>query len=73
MSLRKPWSIGTKVRIRIVHKGTNFAALGRVANSQPDVGMGVVFTQIEPNAQVVLDEWVRAAETLRSAIPLALR
>lgn len=50
--------IGTKVRIRIVHRGANFAALGRVANYRPGVGMGVVFTQIEPNEQVVLDKWV---------------
>ena len=45
---QKPLSTGTKVRIRSLHTGANFAALGRVAYVQHN-GMGVVFTEIEAN------------------------
>jgi PilZ domain len=54
----KPLSAGTRVRIRIVHKGETFAALGRVANVRPNSGMGIVFTGIEEDAQTILEKWV---------------
>lgn len=54
----KPLPAGTKVRIRIVHKGETFAAVGRVANVRPNAGMGIVFTGIEEDAQNVLEKWV---------------
>ena len=54
----KPLPAGTKVRIRIVHKGETFAALGRVANVRPTAGMGIVFTGIEEDAQTILEKWV---------------
>jgi len=41
-------------RIRIVHAGANFAALGKVAYSLPNVGMGIAFTEIDPHYQLVL-------------------
>ncbi len=54
----KPLPVGTKVRIRIVHKGETFAALGKVANVRPNAGMGIVFTGIEEDVQIVLEKWV---------------
>lgn len=54
----KPLAAGTKVRIRIVHKGETFAAVGKVANVRPNAGMGIVFTGIEEDAQNVLEKWV---------------
>jgi hypothetical protein len=54
----KPLAVGTKVRIRIVHKGETFAAVGKVANVRPNAGMGIVFTGIEGDAQNVLEKWV---------------
>jgi PilZ domain len=54
----KPLPAGTKVRIRIVHKGETFAAVGKVANVRPNAGMGIVFTAIEGDAQNVLEKWV---------------
>jgi hypothetical protein len=49
---------GTKVRIRIVHRGANFTALGRVVYVRPCKGIGVVFTLSEPNEQAVLERWI---------------
>jgi hypothetical protein len=54
----KPLPAGTRVRIRIVHKGETFAALGKVANVRPNAGMGIVFTAIEEDAQIILEKWV---------------
>ena len=54
----KPLAVGTKVRIRIAHRGALFAALGRVANVRPDGSMGIIFTRIEQNDQLTLEKWI---------------
>ena len=36
----------------------NFAALGRVSYTTSEGGMGVAFTRIEPNDQLILEKWV---------------
>jgi hypothetical protein len=33
-------------------------ALGKVAYTRSEVGMGITFTQIEPNDQLILEKWV---------------
>ena len=53
------WPVGTRVRIRIAHNGASFAALAKVAYVQL-LGMGVVFTSIDPIDQSVLDNWIAA-------------
>ena len=54
----KPLALGTKVRIKISHRGEYFEAQGKVANARPIAGMGIVFTRIELNDQLVLDRWI---------------
>ncbi len=54
----KPFPTGAKVRIRIAHRSANFVALGRVSYSTSEGGMGIAFTQIEPNDQLILEKWV---------------
>jgi hypothetical protein len=51
----KPLSAGTKVRIKIFHRSENFEGLGRVVYARQNEGMGIHFTNIEPNDQLVLD------------------
>ena len=53
----KPFPTGAKVRIRIAHRSANFVALGRVSYTT-EGGMGIAFTQIEPNHQLILEKWV---------------
>lgn len=60
----KPFPTGTKVRIRIAHRSANFVALGRVSYTTPEGGLGIVFTQIEPNDQSILEKWVEALRDL---------
>jgi hypothetical protein len=40
-----PFVTGTKVRLRITHRGATFAALGRVAYSSASEGMGIAFSE----------------------------
>ena len=54
---REPWPNGTRVRIRITHKGETFAALAKVAYAQP-IGMGIAFTHIDPSCEALLENWV---------------
>jgi len=37
---------GTRVRIRITHSGATFVAMGRVAYTRLNSGMGIVFTNV---------------------------
>ena len=53
----EPFPTGAKVRIRIAHRSANFVALGRVSYTT-EGGMGIAFTQIEPNHQLILEKWV---------------
>src|ERR1700739_159574 len=54
----KPFQMGAKVRIRIAHMSANFVALGRVSYTTSEGGMGIAFSQIEPNNQLILEKWV---------------
>lgn len=49
---------GITVRVRIAHTGASFIALGRVVYALPNAGIGVVFTEIEPNHQSILEKWI---------------
>jgi hypothetical protein len=49
---------GTKVRIKIAHGGSTFEAFGRVAYARPTLGMGIVFTSVEPESDQVLKGWL---------------
>ncbi len=53
-----PFPEGTKVRLKISHAGVNFIAIGKVAYSRPQAGMGVAFTTIDPSNVPILDAWL---------------
>jgi hypothetical protein len=53
-----PFPQGTKVRLRISRAGAHVTALGKVANSRPNAGMGIAFITIEPSSLPVLDGWL---------------
>jgi hypothetical protein len=55
---RKPLPAGTKIRIKISHRSEHFDAMGRVVFTRQNEGMGILFTEIEPNDQLVLDKWI---------------
>jgi hypothetical protein len=53
-----PFVMGTRVRLRITHRGATFAALGWVANASAAEGMGIAFSRIETKDRAVLDTWL---------------
>jgi hypothetical protein len=55
---QRPFPQGTKLKIRIAHRGANFEALGKVAYVRPNAGMGIVFTRIDPDDQLILEKWI---------------
>ncbi|PYT78194.1 MAG: hypothetical protein DMG40_21230 [Acidobacteria bacterium] len=67
VSTAKPFPTGTRVRIRIVHKGASFAGQGRVAHAGHLTRMGVVFTKIEPQQQLILEQWIAGRREMRKA------
>jgi hypothetical protein len=54
---------GTKVRVKISFGSENFVALGKVVHVRQNSGMGILFTKIEPNDQLVLDKWIAERRT----------
>jgi PilZ domain len=52
------WVAGTKVRIRIFHRGAVLSALGVIANVQTKGAMGVSFTNIDDKQQLTLEKWL---------------
>jgi len=57
VSAQKPFAAGTRVRLRILHRGAIFAALGDIVNARKN-NMGVVFTKIEQKDQAILEKWL---------------
>jgi CDGSH-type Zn-finger protein len=58
VSTSKPLPAGTNLRVRITSKRSTFSALGEVAYATANGDMGIVFTRIEPNDQMILEKWI---------------
>ena len=58
-----PFPVGTKVSLRILHGGANFAAFGKVVSSKPDSGMGIAFAEIGSSGQAILEKWLASRRT----------
>ena len=55
-----PFPVGSKVKVTITHNEVSFSALGTVAHAEPNIGMGISFTQVEPNQKEILLKWLMA-------------
>ena len=53
----EPWTIGKKVRLKIIYKGSAFTAFGRVAHTREE-GMGVQFSEMAPKDEMILEIWM---------------
>jgi hypothetical protein len=49
---------GTTVRIKLSHGGTEVKALARIVYASSDLGTRVTFTDIEPEGERVLEQWI---------------
>jgi hypothetical protein len=59
-----PLAQGTSVRVRLVHRGAEVRALGRVAYVHPNLDMGIAFTDMDRESERILASWI--AELIRS-------
>lgn len=53
-----PFPNGTRIRLIIFHSDATFTTLAKVIYAQPNMGMGVAFTTIEPAQMDVLQKWL---------------
>ena len=53
-----PFPQGTRIKVRITHENASFTALARVIYQHPNMGMGIVFTAMEPTQSEVLKKWL---------------
>jgi hypothetical protein len=49
---------GTRVRIRLTHKGMEAKALAKIVYSTSDLGMGLAFTIVERQDEAILEWWM---------------
>lgn len=49
---------GTEIRVTVHHANASFTAPGKVVFVFPNVGMGVVFTNVEEDQLAVLRKWL---------------
>jgi hypothetical protein len=52
------WPVGTRVRVKITHKASNFTAGARIAWVRKNTDLGVAFTDVTPRDQLILEKWI---------------
>jgi hypothetical protein len=64
-----PFAEGTTVWARITYSG-EFAAIGKVTSDVTSAGMGIVFVEITPSDQAVIENWLGYSGTTGESSPL---
>jgi PilZ domain len=62
MDMLNPFPIGMAVATQIVYQEEKFEAKGRVLYSQPNMGMGVSFDEMDPALEKLLLKWIAELE-----------
>jgi hypothetical protein len=69
-----PLPVHTEVRFKVEVEGAEICGVGTVATSHPGVGMAVVFQELSPQYQEMLDEVIHElAGSASSAVTVGLR
>lgn len=58
VSTATPFAAGTRVMLKVAHEREKITAFGRVIYGRLDIGMGIVFTTVEPQDQRLLEAWI---------------
>ena len=61
MDMINPLPLGTIVRIEIANDDGRFGATAGVVYSQPHLGMGLVFQEVEPQNESILKKWLNGS------------
>jgi len=62
LDMMNPFPTGTMVLVKIAAGDAFFEAKSKIVYSQPNIGAGVGFLQIEPASKDVLEHWLDGAE-----------
>ncbi|MGB2679393.1 MAG: PilZ domain-containing protein [Candidatus Acidiferrum sp.] len=62
LDMMNPFFDGTALRVRITHDGQALDAAARVVHSQPNVGMGLSFDQIDAHQEPIIEQWLSTLE-----------
>jgi len=62
LDMMNPFPKGTPVLVKIAAGDSFFEAKAEIIYSQPNMGAGVRFLQIEPHSQAALERWLDGAE-----------
>jgi hypothetical protein len=58
VEVMSPFGVGCDVNLRIVKNDKAFSAKGKVQYSKGGMGMGVAFTEIDPDQRPLLRQWI---------------
>jgi hypothetical protein len=62
LDMVNPFPVRAIVQIRISSSKESFQAKGKVVYVHPGIGAGVIFVEISPQSQTVLQRWLARAE-----------
>lgn len=60
-----PLPRGTRIQVRISHRGLEFKAIGRVTDNVSTEGMGVEFIEVELKDREILEKWLADEKSSR--------
>jgi hypothetical protein len=63
-----PFTVGAELKVLIIKDANSFAAQARVVYSTAGMGMGVMFTTIEPEQRWMLEKWLAELRGESSAV-----
>jgi len=69
IDMLSPFAKDSVLRIRIEHEMREFQAMAIVTYAHPSMGMGIRFTEIKPQYQVVLRYWIAGLSGQASPAP----
>jgi c-di-GMP-binding flagellar brake protein YcgR len=58
LDMLNPSPEGTEIAVRISHADATFTARGKVVFVFPNMGMGVMFTDVPASQQAILQKWL---------------
>ena len=61
LDMMNPFPVDTIILLKIWAEEKMFAAKGRIIYSQPNMGAGVVFLEVEPQYHPILQHWLDEA------------
>jgi hypothetical protein len=67
VDILSPFTVGSLVRVRLAREQKVFEAMATVSYAQQSFGMGLAFTEVKPEHQIVLQSWI--AEVSGEVLP----